>query len=757
MRWLILTQYFPPEISAAPIRLSATIRELKRRGQDVQVVTALPNHPTGRIFPEFRGRFYRREVREGVPVHRVWLFASTGSGPGRILNYLSFLGTCLYGLARAGSADLVFVNSPPLFLSISGYLAARLRRVPLVFFVADLWPDSAREFAGFKYGSLIRIAEALEAWTYLVADKVICSTEEVRTVLLEKKRVPAEKVELLPSGADTEFFRPGAPDSALARELGVEGKKVILFAGNHGYAQGLEFVLQAARLLRDEKDIVFLFVGDGSSKAETIELARRLSLRNVIFKDAVPPEQVPRLHTIATAGLVPLRNVPLANRVRPIKTMVTMACGRAIIFCGGSEGERLVQAAGAGLVVPPEDPKALADAVLKLARDPALAERLGQSGRRYVEAELSWSVVMERWLQGFVRRLSRTSSMVGAILWLLPSAGWALPPSSANVSIPLAPGVTYSEFDCRAYAHDLRFRSLSLSAGSDARLGALRNRKAHPDSRCGAGYGGPDLLDLLSEGTLGKGILGAVNGTFFVGTDQGASGGPGYRSTTLLWTGMPGTSKGELLAPLRAKGAGLFFWGRQSGPRAVGFTPVACPGGKKTGPSCATGLPAPIDPSGPGGERKLSSTELIAAIRAAYPDVTLITQLTMPLDGGTLAPDGTLNHYTRCKESKQDWRCVRAQRTVLCAERDGTLSLLTTPRAYVYDLAVALREGSGCAKSCAAFFNLDGGGSTQLAYRDPTSHELLMHGTPRGGTAEHCATYRPVDNYLTLEETKWNN
>ena len=399
MRILILTQYFPPEVGASQVRLSAFARELKRLGHEVEVVTGLPNHPTGRIFPEYRGRFYVREEWEGIPVHRVWLYPSTGAGLKRILNYLSFALTSLWGLLRAQRPEYIFVESPPLFLSLPAWLASRLWRAPFIFNVADLWPDSVRELGLMSNRILLWVAEWLETWSYKRASYVTAVTEGIRDTLINKKHVPPSKVLFLPNGVDVSLFKPGEANPTLLQDLGLsENAKVVLYAGTHGYAHGLETAVKAAKHVQDSlPGVVFLFVGGGSEKENIIAYAEQLQCRNTIFLESVSPERLSEFYRATFAGLSVLRNSPLFEGTRPVKILSAMAAGKPIIYSGAGEGARLVEEARAGLVVPPEDPGALAEAVRKLAENPQLAEELGRNGRRYVEENLSWSALVRDW------------------------------------------------------------------------------------------------------------------------------------------------------------------------------------------------------------------------------------------------------------------------------------------------------------------------------------------------------------------------
>ncbi len=399
MRFLILTQYFPPEHGAPQVRLAAFARQLRRLGHEVEVATAMPNYPTGRIFEEYRGAWYRREDWEGIPVHRVWAYASLGAGFKRLVNYASFTATALVALLRARRPDYLFVESPPLFLSLPAMLVAAGWRVPVIFNVADLWPDHIREMGHLKDGAVLRAAERLERWTYRRSTFVNAVTEGIRTTLIEHKGVPADKVLLLVNGVDTETFHPGPPEPGLVRELGWDGKRVFLYAGTLGFSQGLTVALDAMEALRERApDVLLAFIGDGSERKVLEAAAHDRGLANVRFYDPRPPEYIARLYRCVAAGFASLKDLPLFDGARPSKILPAMASGKPVVYSGAGEGARLIERAGAGLTVRPADPAALADAIFRLAADPALASRLGAGGRRFVEAELSWPALVANWL-----------------------------------------------------------------------------------------------------------------------------------------------------------------------------------------------------------------------------------------------------------------------------------------------------------------------------------------------------------------------
>jgi len=385
-------------VGATQVRLSAFCKELVCAGHKAEVVTAMPHHPIGRIFPKYRGCFYRREFQGGVKVHRVWLYATGGSGLSRILNYISFMLTCMIALLKTAKPDFIFVDSPPIFLGIPGRIASMLWRCPFIFNVADLWPDSVRDLGILKDGLFLQAANMLEKWIYRSADYITVVTDGIRDVLLAEKQIPASKLLFLPNGVDTELFRPGTADEQLKARLGLSGKRIILYAGNHGYAAGAEQILQAAKLLSQHLEFQFIFIGDGPEKPKLRALSEDLCLRNVSFLDSVALHELPKFLSIAEIAVISLRRAGVTRGARPAKAFVMMAAALPIVLAAEGEPERLIQAAESGLIVPPDEPRKLAAALLKLMSNPALASGMGARGREFVRDYFEWSVLVRAWL-----------------------------------------------------------------------------------------------------------------------------------------------------------------------------------------------------------------------------------------------------------------------------------------------------------------------------------------------------------------------
>ena len=393
----MVTQYFTPERGAAQVRLAALCRELQRRGGRVEVLTALPNYPLGRIFDGWSHRPVQVADEDGLRVVRVWLWASMGSGMRRMANYASFGVMSLLGLTKTRAATWTVVEYPTLPGALPAALWGRIRRRKVVVNVADLWVDAIVEFGALGDGAVVRVMRGLESWMLRHATAVTAVTDGVREALVAKGVDPA-RICWLPNGADTEMFQPGPADADVDDLLGLGPEdRLFLYAGTQGYVHGLETLLDAAELLRGEP-LKIVLVGGGSERPALESSAAERRLDNVVFLDPVAPEEVARWLRRATAGLASIRDTELFKSVRSAKMFPVMATGRPVIYAGADEGAALVDRTGAGLAVPHGDAEALAAAIRRMAADPREADALGAAGRRWIEEEGSWRVLIERWL-----------------------------------------------------------------------------------------------------------------------------------------------------------------------------------------------------------------------------------------------------------------------------------------------------------------------------------------------------------------------
>ena len=399
-RVLFLTHYFHPEVGAAQTRILECARLLKDRGYDVAVQTGFPNYPDGVIPEPYRGRLLQTEDLDGLKVLRSAVYPAPNRGfAKRIVNHTSFALTSALTSRRAGRADVVIAETPPLFTAVAAVFIARLRGARLVLNVADLWPESAVQLGMLKNRHAIRVAKAIERFVYRHADLITGPTPGV----CEGVRAAGEfdgKVRLLPNAVDVERFSPDA-------EVPAERQRVI-YCGTVGLAQGVRTLLDAARELDGERsDLEFMIVGDGAERIELESLAKEWGLRNVTFTGRVTHEEVPGIIGSASMTVMLLRDVPLFRDALPTKVLEYMAAGRPVVAAAAGQVADLVRDAEAGIACPPEDAQAVADAIRQLASDEDRARRLGQQGRRYVEQNLSRLAMVDR-LEHEIRGLIET-------------------------------------------------------------------------------------------------------------------------------------------------------------------------------------------------------------------------------------------------------------------------------------------------------------------------------------------------------------
>lgn len=388
MRILFLTDNFPPETNAPATRTFEHARRWVRAGASVTVVTTAPNFPAGRLFAGYHNRLFQREWIDGVETIRVWTYITANQGfARRTLDYLSFMVSGFLVSLVLPRPDVIVSTSPQIFTACAAYVLSRFKRRPFVFELRDLWPDSIVAVGAMHESGAIRALRRLEYFLYRKAARIVSVTHSFKTVLCGNG-VPAEKIAVVRNGADLVGFTPGSKPAELESRHGLAGKFVAAYIGTVGMAHGLSTILDAAERLRGDLRIAFLIVGDGADRESLEADAKRRGLANVVFAGSVGKDEVTRYWRLADAALVLLRDRPVFRHVLPSKMFEAMATARPIVLGVLGESAELLQKAGSGIVIQPESAAALADALTRLASDPAMAQELGRAGRRFVEKEL---------------------------------------------------------------------------------------------------------------------------------------------------------------------------------------------------------------------------------------------------------------------------------------------------------------------------------------------------------------------------------
>lgn len=399
MRIIFLTQYFPPETGAPQNRLFAMAKGLQAHGAEVTVLTAMPNYPDMRIQEAYRGKFLMHEQRDDLDVHRAWLFVSQGRGIlSRLCNYFSFVFTSLLvGIFKLRKADVLLVESPPLFLGITAMWLARMKGAKLVFNVSDLWPESAVQLGLVTNKTMIRLSTWLEERCYRRATLITGQTQGIVNNI--RQRFPKKEILWVPNGVDFNAIASaeGVPPSAIREHLNIKPTDLVLaYAGILGHAQGLQVVLEAAARLRERSDIHFILMGDGPEKVKLLALKKELDPIRVHFVDRMPrPELLGMMRSI-DGVVVPLLRNDLFKGAIPSKIFEALALSKPVLLGVDGEARDLFITAGqAGIYFTPEDPEALAEAAVRYADDRALVALHGVNGERYVREHFDRNTITD--------------------------------------------------------------------------------------------------------------------------------------------------------------------------------------------------------------------------------------------------------------------------------------------------------------------------------------------------------------------------
>src|SRR3712207_3059073 len=284
------------------------------------ILTAMPNYPKGEIFEEYRGKKLVKEEIDGIKIVRTSIYATKSkSFTKRLRNYLSFtFSSVLTGCKHIEEQDVVITESPPLFLGWSGYVIAKRKKAKFIFNVSDLWPESAVKLDVLHNKTLIKASTWLEEFCYKKAAAVTGQTQGIVDNIVGRG-IEKEKVHLITNGVDTEFFKPENRDEEFRKKIGIENKFALCYAGIHGLAQGLEVIVNAAEILKDKKDIQFVFIGDGPEKHKLIDMTKEKGLNNITFLPVQLKPNMPRIIASMDGTIIPLKKLDIFKGALPSK------------------------------------------------------------------------------------------------------------------------------------------------------------------------------------------------------------------------------------------------------------------------------------------------------------------------------------------------------------------------------------------------------------------------------------------------------
>ena len=373
MHILFLTDNFPPEVNAPASRTFEHCREWVRGGHEVTVITCVPNFPMGKVFEGYKNRLWQIEEMDGIRVIRVWTFITANEGfAKRILDYVSFMVSAVIAAVFVRKkVDVVLGASPQFFTACAAYLTGRIKHVPWIFELRDIWPESIRAVGAMKGTMVLDFLEKVELFLYRRASAIVSVTNAFRDNLI-RRGISGSKIYVITNGVDTGRFFPRDKDAQLVERFGLSGKFVAGYIGAHGMAHALDTVLDVAKRLKNDPSgerFCFILLGDGANKGALMERARKEGLNNVIFLDTVPKEEVSRYWSILDAAIIHLKKTSLFTSVIPSKLFECMAMGIPVLHGVLGESAMIVEREGVGIVFEPENPHALYNALLRLADD----------------------------------------------------------------------------------------------------------------------------------------------------------------------------------------------------------------------------------------------------------------------------------------------------------------------------------------------------------------------------------------------------
>ncbi|MCF8241111.1 MAG: glycosyltransferase family 4 protein [Melioribacteraceae bacterium] len=381
----LITEYFPPETGAGSIRAFEHAKEWVKLGIEVEVITCMPHYPTGVIPEKYRNKFYYFEKIEGVSIHRTYTYAAASRGfLKRFIAYSAFmLSSIIQGSFLLKQVDFIIATSPPFSIGISGWVLSKLKRIPLVFEVRDLWPESLIQLGQVKNKILISLLEFIEKKIYQKAYYIVSVTDSYCDII-RQKNITKDKIKVIKNGVDTDFFRPSKKDIGLLNQHNLAEKRVIAYFGNFGLSQPIDRIVDLASIFTDKSEVHFILIGDGEQRILVENKIKEMNLTNITLLKTVSKSKLIKYYSIADLMIVPLKPIPLFKTVIPSKIFEIMAMGIPILLGVEGEARQLIEVSKAGRYIDLKDLKNVKNVICDLLSDNAGLEYYSKNGRRFV-------------------------------------------------------------------------------------------------------------------------------------------------------------------------------------------------------------------------------------------------------------------------------------------------------------------------------------------------------------------------------------
>ena len=383
MHILFLTDNFFPEGNAPATRTYEHAREWVNKGNKVTVITCVPNFPEGKIYDGYKNQWLFKESIDGIDVWRVKTYIASNEGfIKRTIDFLSFMFTSfMFGLFTK-KVDIVIGTSPQFFTVISSWALAKIKRVPFIFELRDIWPASITAVNAMRSGWLIHLLEKLELFLYHQSDLIICVTQSFK-LDLQRRGVPRQKIKVITNGVNlAQYNHLPEKDLELSELYNLKGKFVAGYIGTLGMAHALNTIIEAAILLKKFENIKILLVGGGSDRSRLVEMVKARNLSNVLIIERQPKEKMQKILSLCDLSIVSLKDTPLFSSVIPSKIFESMAMGIPILMSTPiGEATEIIQENKVGIVIPPENPISLSQAILDLEKNKSKIQLLSEDSK----------------------------------------------------------------------------------------------------------------------------------------------------------------------------------------------------------------------------------------------------------------------------------------------------------------------------------------------------------------------------------------
>lgn len=404
MKILLIHQYFLEEDDPGGSRWNQMTKMWAEQGHEITVIAGMMHANGSEKLPQYKGKYFVKSQQGEVNVLRCHVSESYNKGfSGRLWGYFSFMFSSLWGgvFKTKGKFDLVIVTSPPLFVGFSGYIVSRVKRIPFVFEIRDLWPESAIDTGVLTNKWIIRFAYWVERFIYKRAKLINVLTPSFYKILREKKNIAAEKLIMIPNASDftlSEKLFGSFDREQFRRENDLDGTFVITYVGAHGVANHLQQVLEAGKALEDT-NVLFLLIGQGMEKERLKEMAANMSVTNVRFVDPVPKAEVFKYILASEMGTSVLKKVDTFKTVYSNKTFDYMSCKKPILMAIDGVSRELVEDSKAGAYVEPENTGEFNRIIREYLLDPERLKTEGENGYRYAKENFDREVLSNNYIQ----------------------------------------------------------------------------------------------------------------------------------------------------------------------------------------------------------------------------------------------------------------------------------------------------------------------------------------------------------------------